>query len=101
MLGYDMSWASFNVIEVMSQPRFTSKRIGYLAASQSFHEGTEVVMLATNLIRKDFQSNNQYDAGIAINCLANVCTTDLARDLATGTFYFATQDIGKKKKMGS
>jgi AP-3 complex subunit delta-1 len=83
MLGYDTSWASFNVIEVMSQPRFTSKRIGYLAASQSFHEGTEVVMLATNLIRKDFQSNNQYDAGIAINCLANVCTPDLARDLAT------------------
>lgn len=26
MLGYDMSWAAFNVIEVMSQARFTSKR---------------------------------------------------------------------------
>lgn len=83
MLGYDMSWASFNVIEVMSQQKFTGKRVGYLAASQSFHEGTEVVMLATNLLRKDFQSANMYDAGISINCLANVCTPDLARDLAT------------------
>ena len=33
MLGYDMSWAAFNVIEVMSSESFFAKRIGYLAAS--------------------------------------------------------------------
>lgn len=42
MLGYDVSWAGFNVIEVMSSNKFTFKRIGYLAASQSFHSDTEV-----------------------------------------------------------
>jgi AP-3 complex subunit delta-1 len=52
MLGFDMNWAAFNIIEVMSSTKFTFKRIGYLAASQSFHEGTEVITLATNLIRK-------------------------------------------------
>jgi AP-3 complex subunit delta len=52
MRGYDMSWAAFNVVEVMSQSKFTAKRIGYLAASQSFSDTTEVVMLTTNLIRK-------------------------------------------------
>ena len=31
MLGYDSTWASFNIIEVMSQPMFKHKRIGYLA----------------------------------------------------------------------
>jgi len=25
MLGYDVSWAAFNVIEVMSSPKFTHK----------------------------------------------------------------------------
>jgi hypothetical protein len=25
MLGYDISWAAFNVIEVMSSPKFTHK----------------------------------------------------------------------------
>ena len=35
MLGYDMAWASFAIIEVMSQERFGLKRIGFLAASQS------------------------------------------------------------------
>ncbi|EGG24223.1 delta adaptin [Cavenderia fasciculata] len=82
MLGYDISWASFNIVEVMSSAKFSSKRIGYLAASQSFHEGTEVITLATNQIRKDFLSNNQYEAYLALNCLSNICTPDLARDLA-------------------
>ena len=44
MLGYDMSWAGFNVIEVMSSSKFTYKRIGYLASSQSFHADTEVFL---------------------------------------------------------
>ncbi|KAB0359769.1 hypothetical protein FD754_003925 [Muntiacus muntjak] len=52
MLGYDISWAAFNIIEVMSASKFTFKRIGYLAASQCFHEGTDVIMLTTNQIRK-------------------------------------------------
>ena len=56
MLGYDISWAGFNIIEVMSSTKFTEKRIGYLAASQSFHQDTEVLMLATNMIRKDLSS---------------------------------------------
>lgn len=34
MLGYNVSWASFAIVEVMSQPRFAHKRIGYLAANQ-------------------------------------------------------------------
>lgn len=42
MLGYDISWAGFNIIEVMSSSRFTCKRIGYLAASQCFHPESEV-----------------------------------------------------------
>ena len=85
MLGYDMGWASFNVVEVMVCQRFGVKRIGYLAASQSFNEGTDVLMLATNLIRKDFSTKNMYEAGMALNCVSNVCTPDLARDLAADT----------------
>lgn len=42
MLGYDISWAGFNIIEVMSSPKFTHKRIGYLAAAQCFHADSEV-----------------------------------------------------------
>ncbi|XP_031803977.1 AP-3 complex subunit delta-1 isoform X1 [Sarcophilus harrisii] len=82
MLGYDISWAAFNIIEVMSASKFTFKRVGYLAASQCFHEGTDVIMLTTNQIRKDLSSPNQYDTGVALTGLSCFVTPDLARDLA-------------------
>lgn len=52
MFGYDMSWASFHVLEVMSSPKYIQKRVGYLGAVQSFRTDTEVLMLATNLLKK-------------------------------------------------
>lgn len=52
MVGYDMSWASFHVLEVMSSPKYHQKRVGYLGAVQSFRPDTEVLMLATNLLKK-------------------------------------------------
>lgn len=52
MFGHDMSWASFHVLEVMSSQKYPQKRVGYLAAVQSFRPDTEVLMLATNLLKK-------------------------------------------------
>ncbi|ERE72416.1 AP-3 complex subunit delta-1 isoform 1 [Cricetulus griseus] len=59
-----------------------SLRVGYLAASQCFHEGTDVIMLTTNQIRKDLSSPSQYDTGVALTGLSCFVTPDLARDLA-------------------
>ncbi|RHY67996.1 hypothetical protein DYB38_006440, partial [Aphanomyces astaci] len=81
MQGYDMSWAAFHTVEVMSYERFAHKRIGYLAASQSFTQNTDVVLLCTNLFKKEFGSVNEYEVGLALNAMANICTLDLARDL--------------------
>lgn len=67
MLGYDISWSAFNIIEVMSSTKFTHKRIGYLAASQCFHEKMDVMMLTTNMIRKDLHSQMMYDSGLALS----------------------------------
>ncbi|CAM9790255.1 unnamed protein product [Lampetra fluviatilis] len=99
MQGYDISWAAFNVIEVMSSAKFTHKRIGYMAASQSFHEGTDVLMLTTNMIRKDLSSQNQYDAGLALTGMACFMTHDLARDLANDimTLMSSTRPYIRKK----
>ncbi|KAB0391912.1 hypothetical protein E2I00_002130, partial [Balaenoptera physalus] len=55
MLGYDISWAAFNIIEVMSASKFTFK---------------------------DLSSPSQYDTGVALTGLSCFVTPDLARDLA-------------------
>jgi AP-3 complex subunit delta-1 len=93
MLNYDISWASFHIVELMSSPWFGHKRIGYLAAALTFTQSTDVILLTTHLFRKGFtstpqQSSNsvnsegiQYETGAAISCLANICTPDLAVDL--------------------
>ena len=52
MLGYDMKWASFYVVEVMSSAKLHLKSVGYLGAAQSFGPDTDVLMLTTNLLKK-------------------------------------------------
>lgn len=34
MIGYNIDWAAFSIVEVMSLSKFAHKRIGYLAANQ-------------------------------------------------------------------
>ena len=43
----------------MSDPRLHVKKIGYLAATQSFDEKTEVVLLLGNLLKKDMNSQTR------------------------------------------
>ncbi|ORZ00266.1 adaptin N terminal region-domain-containing protein [Syncephalastrum racemosum] len=81
MLGYDMSWASFHIVEVMSSPKLLHKRTGYLAATQTFQQDTDVLMLTTNLIKKDLASSSPLEIGIAVGGLSHIVTPDLARDL--------------------
>jgi AP-3 complex subunit delta-1 len=90
MMGYSMNWASFATIEVMSSAKFAHKRVGYLAASQGFTPETDVILLTTNLLKKELRGatgnggasmHGVYEAGLAINCISNIVTEDLARDL--------------------
>jgi AP-3 complex subunit delta-1 len=90
MLGYDISWSCFNMIEVMSSKKFNHKRIGYLAATQTFHPGTDVLMLTPNLLKKDLSNLNMYEASMALDALANFVTPELARDLANDVITLMT-----------
>ena len=81
MLGYDTSWAAFHIIEVMSIQRFKYKRVGYLAAAQVFPQNTDLILLCTNLLKKDLHSKHTFAVGTVVNCVANIMDFDLARDL--------------------
>ncbi|KAI8657370.1 AP-3 complex subunit delta [Fusarium keratoplasticum] len=78
MVGHDMSWASFHVLEVMSSPKYQLKRVGYLGAVQSFRPDTEVLMLATNLLKKDLGSTTPTVISLPIATLPHVITPSLA-----------------------
>lgn len=81
MMGYSMAFASFYVVEVMSSSIFASKRIGYLAAAQSFSPTTDVLLLTTNQFKKDLTNGKLQDCSQALTCLAKLVTEELGRDL--------------------
>lgn len=81
MFGHDMSWASFNVLEVMSSQKYMQKRVGYLAAIQSFRPDTEVLMLAENLLKKDLTSPTQTTIALPLQAIPHVISPSMANSL--------------------
>lgn len=89
MYGYDMSWANFHVLEVMSSSKLQHKRVGYLAASQSFHKDPDILMLATNLLKKDLKYDGNNDVlkmGVTLSGLSTIITAPLASDICGDLF---------------
>ncbi|KAK0294572.1 AP-3 complex subunit delta [Friedmanniomyces endolithicus] len=81
MFGHDMSWASFNVLEVMSSAKFNHKRVGYLAAVQSFRPDTEVLMLAENLLKKDLGGADKATIALVLTTIPHVVSPAMANSL--------------------
>ncbi|QPG72921.1 hypothetical protein FOA43_000225 [Brettanomyces nanus] len=83
MYGFDMSWCSFYILEVLSSSKFQHKRIGYLAAIQIMQRqnNDDALMLMTNQLKKDLNSSHSVECGLAIGCIASIVTTELAHDI--------------------
>ncbi|KAF2842700.1 Adaptor protein complex AP-3 delta subunit [Patellaria atrata CBS 101060] len=76
-----MSWASFNVLEVMSSQKYPQKKVGYLAAIQSFRPDTEVLMLAENLLKKDLTSPTPIIIALPLTAIPHVINSSMANSL--------------------
>lgn len=81
MMGHSIGFSSFYITEVMSSPIFATKRIGYLAAAQSFSPTTDVLLLTTNQFKKDLTNGKVQDCSQALTCLGKLITEELGRDL--------------------
>ncbi|KAL1591448.1 AP-3 complex subunit delta [Paraconiothyrium brasiliense] len=78
MFGHDMSWASFNVLEVMSSPKWRHKRTGYLAAVQSYRRDTDVLLLAENQLKKDISSPTPSVISLPLVAIPHVINPSMA-----------------------
>ena len=81
MLGQDVAWAGFHIVELSSKPSFFMKRVAYLAAQTCLHEDDDMLMLITNQLKKDLQGI-AYESCNACACFSSVVNESLARDLA-------------------
>lgn len=82
MLGYPAHFGQLEVLKLVSSPRFIDKRLGYLGAMMLLDERTDIHLLLTNSIKLDLNSHSQYICCGALCTLGNICSTEMARDLA-------------------
>jgi len=79
LVGYDVSWADFTVLEVMSSDTFSCKKIAYTAATQMWNTQSDVVLMSTNRIQRDLTSIMPLVAGTVLTSLAPFLSLPLAQ----------------------
>nr|KAJ0204782.1 hypothetical protein LSAT_V11C500292730 [Lactuca sativa] len=82
MLGYPTHFGQMECLKLIAALGFLEKRIGYLGLMLLLHERQEVLMLVTNSLKQDLNHTNQYIVGLALCALGNICSVEMARDLA-------------------
>ncbi|KAG9391018.1 Adaptor Protein Complex 3 subunit, delta (AP3D) [Carpediemonas membranifera] len=82
VLGYDVSFAAFSIIELLGQVKYSHKRIGYLAAPLCLRAASEeFLLLLPNQLRKDIKSGKLEDVGPAVTTAAELSNPLMAQNL--------------------
>ncbi|XP_019421654.1 PREDICTED: AP-1 complex subunit gamma-2-like [Lupinus angustifolius] len=104
MLGYPTHFGQMECLKLIASPGFPEKRIGYLGLMLLLDERQEVLMLVTNSLKQDLNHTNQYIVGLALCALGNICSAEMARDLAPEVerlLHFRDPNIRKKAALCS
>lgn len=83
MAGRQTSFGQLQCINLMSDERFSYKRIGYLGASVLLDENAELNVLITHTLEKDLQSKHKFVVALALSLVANLGSVEICRSLAT------------------
>lgn len=81
MLGYPTEFAQMEVVNLIAQPEYGDKRIGYLTLSVLLDETHEVLTLAENRLKKDLADTNPFIQSLALTTVASVAGEDMSRDV--------------------
>lgn len=80
-LGERTHFGQVECLKLLGSPKYTDKRLGYLGTMLLLDENQEVITLVTNSLSNDLAHPNQYVVALALCTLANIASTEMARDL--------------------
>ena len=67
-----------SAVNLLSSNKYTEKQIGYLFISVLLNDGNDLVNLIIQNIKNDLSSRNPIHVNLALHCIANVGTREMA-----------------------
>ncbi|XP_033011297.1 AP-2 complex subunit alpha-2 isoform X3 [Lacerta agilis] len=78
LLGHDIDFGHMEAVNLLSSNKYTEKQIGYLFISVLVNSNSELIRLINNAIKNDLASRNPTFMGLALHCIANVGSREMA-----------------------
>eukprot|EP00069_Balaena_mysticetus_P005815 bmy_04998T0 len=82
LLGHDIDFGHMEAVNLLSSNRYTEKQIGYLFISVLVNSNSELIRLINNAVKNDLGSRNPTFTGLALHCIANVGSREMAEAFA-------------------
>lgn len=83
MLGQNPAWGQLETITLMSDERFSYKRVGYIGACCLLDEMGELALLVTQTLLKDLASPDPNIQALALAFIANMGSQEVCRSVST------------------
>ncbi|XP_017275066.1 AP-2 complex subunit alpha-2 isoform X2 [Kryptolebias marmoratus] len=78
LLGHDIDFGHMEAVNLLSSNKYTEKQIGYLFISVLVNSNSDLIRLINNAIRNDLASRNPTFMNLALHCIANVGSREMA-----------------------
>ncbi|XP_028841112.1 AP-2 complex subunit alpha-2 isoform X2 [Denticeps clupeoides] len=82
LLGHDIDFGHMEAVNLLSSNKYTEKQIGYLFISVLVNSNSELIRLINNGIKNDLSSRNPTFMCLALHCIANVGSREMAEAFA-------------------
>ena len=79
--NYDIKWASFNSLEIMSTCGVKGKLYAYLLSEIQFKNNSDFIQLVPNQIRSELKKSNLNSINSALNCANAIMDISLASEM--------------------
>jgi len=81
MQGVEITWADFPISEIMMSENYSVKLMSYIAASQFWSPGSEVVMMIVSCINKDLLGTDPLRKSLALTLIPLISNSQFAEDV--------------------
>ncbi|XP_044214276.1 AP-2 complex subunit alpha-2 isoform X1 [Thunnus albacares] len=83
LLGHDIDFGHMEAVNLLSSNKYTEKQIGYLFISVLVNSNSDLIRLINNGIKNDLSSRNPTFMNLALHCIANVGSREMAEAFAS------------------